>query len=295
MKKFDLLSTNKYLLSSDLERALETGKYNMVKETGCKYYKGIYLLKIKKLKSDGSLIYNYIHYNSMFNDLLLVYIYVRLRTSNLTKDEINSNLFLVDSELSFDNFTYLDDSINIFNNDLSYIVDSIKENFENKLIGDLYNILFKLNFRISNSDIVDVIKLENKNMYYDIIKKLYKNIVDINNDDILDYNNNENFYKYIKSKTFNLVDNCIIVTKDLDKLLNILNDNVKITQGLKSNRGQVNNLSHTLSMLDLDFRNTIYYHYRYHKIEHYLNVNKPLERSKFSFKNIHMNLGSVRY
>lgn len=63
MKKFNLLSTNKYLLNFDLEDALETGKYDMVKKTGCKYYKGIYLIKIKKLKSDNSLIYNYIHYN----------------------------------------------------------------------------------------------------------------------------------------------------------------------------------------------------------------------------------------
>ena len=53
-----------------------------------------------------------------------------------------------------------------------------------------------------------------------------------------------------------------------------------------------------LSNFDLDYRNNLFYHNRYHYNYNNKNISKPillLPRDKFSFNNIHMNLGPVRW
>lgn len=65
----------------------------------------------------------------------------------------------------------------------------------------------------------------------------------------------------------------------------------EITQGSKKLRGQINSLSYKLFCLDLDFRKSLYNHNEYHsQVLGY----PSLSRDKFSYNNIHMNLGQVK-
>lgn len=46
--------------------------------------------------------------------------------------------------------------------------------------------------------------------------------------------------------------------------------------------------------MDLDFRNSLYNHHNYFVEKGLIDKNLTLDKSKFSFKNIHMNLGNIR-
>ena len=65
-----------------------------------------------------------------------------------------------------------------------------------------------------------------------------------------------------------------------------------INQGSQKLRGQINGLSYKLFCLDIDFRKNLYRHNQYH----FLMSGYPnLSLDKFSYNNIHMNLGKVRW
>ena len=64
----------------------------------------------------------------------------------------------------------------------------------------------------------------------------------------------------------------------------------EINKGPQKWRGQISGLSYRLSCLDIDFRKSFYN--QYHSLmSGYSNIPK----NKFSYNNIHMNLGGVRW
>lgn len=70
------------------------------------------------------------------------------------------------------------------------------------------------------------------------------------------------------------------------------NYNVNVNTGPQSLRGEVNSMNNSLSILDMQYRDCLYNHNDYHSKL----CNRPkLQRSLFSFKNIHMNLAGVRF
>ena len=114
----------------------------------------------------------------------------------------------------------------------------------------------------------------------------------------------------------NIINSCVFIVKDKDKFINILPKTLfdkfegSINQGPQSTRGQISSSFNYLSILDKHFRDSLYYHNKHHHTEfisHYLNKRGVksdkdlegfvplLERKKFSFNNIHMNLGYVRW
>jgi hypothetical protein len=70
----------------------------------------------------------------------------------------------------------------------------------------------------------------------------------------------------------------------------IENRGLHINAGPQKWRGQVSSINNKLLCLDVDFRNSLYNHSVYHSA-----LNKPIPKDRFSFKNIHMNLGNVRW
>lgn len=65
-------------------------------------------------------------------------------------------------------------------------------------------------------------------------------------------------------------------------------------------RGSINSIASSLSLLDSDFRYSLYTHNYYHSKSLNRSGSNPrfikkLGESKFSFTNIHLNLGLVRY
>lgn len=107
----------------------------------------------------------------------------------------------------------------------------------------------------------------------------------------------------------NLLNSSVFVVRDI----NILIENVKkigycnINEGPQPWRGQINSISHFLSSIDTDYRINIYNHYKHHlelqancrhksTISGYtLHQEDIIPRSNFSFRNIHMNIGNVKW
>jgi len=154
--------------------------------------------------------------------------------------------------------------------------------------------------------------------------ELSKNLIFISNYEkmscLLDYSFSKNYYEYSKIIYNNIcpdkfIDNKILFNKDVElsnpfnKLLfvvqdkealfkNISDKGYNINQGPKKWRSQINSTNSFLNYLDTDYRNSLYNH----SILHYDkgNLDKSwkdeiLTRKHFTFRNIHQNLGNIRW
>ena len=83
----------------------------------------------------------------------------------------------------------------------------------------------------------------------------------------------------------------VFITNDIILLLNYLKDkNYVVNEGYKTwRKGENNSMNSLLSHWDLDFRESMYEHYIYHLNKGNINIDVPKKR--FSFNNIHLNLG----
>jgi len=137
---------------------------------------------------------------------------------------------------------------------------------------------------------------------------------------LLDNSFNKNYYEYSKILYNTLCPNTftnkriffnknIELTSPFNRLLFVVNDkktllkNISnkgyiLTQGPQAWRGQINSMNSFLNYLDVDYRNSLYNH----SIMHYSKGNldnswndETLTKKHFSFRNIHQNLGNVRW
>ena len=96
----------------------------------------------------------------------------------------------------------------------------------------------------------------------------------------------------------NIIDNCLFVVKDLNLFLETVRETNKhfvLSVESKNIRGQVNSINNFLSLLDMDFRDSLFNHYICHKNLWRWGGHADLTRPQFSFKNIHMRLGNIKY
>jgi len=137
---------------------------------------------------------------------------------------------------------------------------------------------------------------------------------------LLDNSFNKNYYEYSKILYNTLCPNTftnkriffnknIELTSPFNRLLFVVNDkrtllkNISnkgyiLTQGPQAWRGQINSMNSFLNYLDVDYRNSLYNH----SIMHYSKGNldnswndETLTKKHFTFRNIHQNLGNVRW
>lgn len=89
----------------------------------------------------------------------------------------------------------------------------------------------------------------------------------------------------------NLLNSCLFVVNGV-KLLksSIENKGYNIKGGPQSSRGQISSLSNQLNCMDGEFRYALYNHSLYHCSDY-----RQVAKDIFSFRNIHMNLGNVRW
>lgn len=117
-------------------------------------------------------------------------------------------------------------------------------------------------------------------------------------------------------ESLNILNSSVFIVKDINLLL----DNVKkigysdIDQGPQPWRGQINSMCHFLLAIDTHYRNSLYEHYTHHMEQEQAHHSDDLRmglhadrdymmpgydyllpRSKFSFRNILMNIGSVKW
>ena len=291
--KFNVLNSEIYLFSRSLENLLLYDVRPIDKN--CKYPKGVYLVKLKKLSSDNTIIFSYMYYNPLLTDCILAYLGYRFVDVNLLRNEINDVVVLIDNSLKLSLLSNKYES-NIFAFNEPVITNLINNIDEKVSLFDLYIFLRKLNLYMNVNDILNLMSLDINSKYYDIIYTIYKQY-----DSFINYSNyikEEDKKCWSMDNTYNLIDNSLIVCSDLTELLNKFNIlNLTINQGPQSRRGEVSFINNYLSHLDIDFRNALFYHYRHH----YNNNNKTnygmpiIPKGKFSFRNIHMKLGTVRW
>ena len=137
---------------------------------------------------------------------------------------------------------------------------------------------------------------------------------------LLDYSFSKNYYEYSKiiyntvcSDKFTnkkiFLNNDVKLTNPFNKMLFVVQDkealliNLKdkgysVSQGPQQWRGQINSTSSFLNHLDVDYRNSLYNHSTLHYSKGNLDNSwndETLTRKHFTFRNIHQNLGNVKW
>jgi hypothetical protein len=78
-------------------------------------------------------------------------------------------------------------------------------------------------------------------------------------------------------------------------LIGIKEKDYVINEGPIKCRLEINYLKSFLSSLDIDFRESLYNHNNYHVYKGTIRENDWLPREKFSYRNIHINIGGMRW
>ena len=291
---------NECLITPELERFLDNDD-NMSRGIG-KTSDGIYLIGIRVLnKEQKKLVYSYIYYDILFRDTLIYYLMSRNECINTMSREWGDYLVLLDNSLAnFTDYHPLDlntgktrDNIYRFYEKTS-LANYIKIKYEriNRSINKykllylyLISMIKKLIYIGDYSEMSKLINLLYNNNYNETLKIILCTET-ILWDEIENIDEHEQIDKIFY--------NCIFMVKNLNRFKdNIKSNGFEINEGPKRFRGQVNNINSFLSTLDMDYRNNLYEHYHYHTVDKKLGY--TLDRSKFSFRNIHMNKGNIRW
>jgi hypothetical protein len=92
-----------------------------------------------------------------------------------------------------------------------------------------------------------------------------------------------------------LLKDCLFIVKDIESLLMELKEKgFVVNKGTKGKREQLNSLSSFLGCLDGDYRQNLYNLQSQGVQSGYIPHGLQLARSKYSFKNVHMNMGNVK-
>lgn len=101
------------------------------------------------------------------------------------------------------------------------------------------------------------------------------------------------------TKLTNPFNKLLFVVKDKETLLkNISDKGYTISQGPQQWRGQVNSINSFLNYLDVDYRNSLYNHSKLHYSKSNLDnswKDETLTKEHFTFRNIHQNLGNIKW
>lgn len=128
--------------------------------------------------------------------------------------------------------------------------------------------------------------------YYEYSKIIYDNICSNKFTDNKIFSNSD-------VKLTNPFNKLLFVVQDKEALLkNISDKGYDINQGPQQWRGQINSINSFLNYVDTDYRKSLYNH----SILHYSkgNIDKSwkdeiLTKKHFTFRNIHQNLGNIRW
>jgi len=302
----NFLNLDKYIISRELQYALTQEKTYEDKDNNIADYAynmeyNVYLVMFRVLnKEKKSFVYNYIHYSHIFTYTLLCYLYTRNNVlGNIYKEpgffltildkyfignyEVNKNESLEDKLHIAKLYLDIDELLfNIINNQPLYLTVTVTETF--KLIN-------KLIYTTDNNHMGYLFKLaqERKDMLF--INEIFKSVN--NYQSLVDKLTEEQ-----ENPSISIINSCLFVVEDLDKLIKSIkdnNNNINVNAGPQPLRGQVNSINNFLSLLDMDYRNSLYNHNNYHSNRGYIGSNLKLDRNKFSFNNVHMNLGRTRW
>lgn len=286
------LDLNKYLISPRLHDTLING-YKLSKDrTINKREKGMFMVVFKTIKNEGKdvLIYKYIKYPTIFYECLESYIKIASSSLIVTNDICKGMDYI---------FFVLQNKENLTSGEFISEINKLKLDFDYKLANNNPTGIYPRNpvdmckMLLSGCPIygdeetmVDFIKLSLDRKLYDVMVKAI-NLYDFYG---------ESFTKTSYDK-FNFLSRVIFVTDDLDGLLKEIKVSIdgSVNQGPQTWRGQNDSLSHVINTIDTDFRLSMNRHNQYHVNKGNILRNNLIGRSKFSYQNIHLNIGNVRW
>lgn len=167
------------------------------------------------------------------------------------------------------------------------INESIKRDNKQFLVNyqRIINVILRLTYLLSTDKIVEVIDCAYK---HDFAKML----------NIFENGAGERFKEKtgleLKQIEASLLHRMIFVTTDLTKFIDtIKSKGYTINGGPQARRAEVNEMEAILTTLDTEFREAFYFNYMYNVS--LKTVQHVLSHKHFSFKNIHMKLGELKY
>ena len=295
-----LFSPDKYLFSKEFEDFLDYGyKTENRKFKHPKFsFIGLHVVgfRVIKDKNKDVLVYNSIYYDSYFTACMIDFLCFKHKINEKRYfNGFNNNLFLVDFFTRDEHSSESENTVNEFliKEWELYIIKNPEVN-----IYSFFNYMcVKTNILVSDIDkMCDLIELASKRLVGTFLRKLTFNSLGYLKPSL---------YEEFENKHYNILNRCIFITKDLNLLLSTLksrNKDLIINAGPQSSRGFLNSLTSSLALFDSDFRYALYTHNNFHANQQldYIIPNqtkkvKKLGVNKFSFNNIHMNLGNVRF
>ncbi len=289
------LDKSKYLFLNDngiLHQAFLTGVLHNKSENDGK----LFMIVIRVLnREDKILLYNNISYHPVLTIPLMYYLVNRNIFSSRIFKEPGTFLSLIDKScfnsgknylyFTEDQLSYIYKGLKIIK-DYDYTVETETEILLNETIGFVNSLCL-------NSDVSQMSKLVELAFFgkYSLYLKEIMNSEVINKklSCIPDSGINN---------SISLLNGCVFLTtnNNIDVFINSIRDKgFNINAGVKKHRGSVNSMNNFLNLIDQDFRNSLYLHNLYHVRHDTLNQRNALIKKHFSFKNIHMNIGDVRW
>lgn len=275
-----------YLIDDNLHNSLNNGYLVKSDITMKKNMKGVYLVVLRHLNKTGNiLIYKYLYYPNIFRYCLMSYFY------NIYESCIKNydNIFIISSEFKDYNF---DSNIN---NDFS----SLKEFYHKTNKVGLYkhlvsNILIPITLDIDNiSSLTD----------YSVKKDFYNVILQMLKPSVKDLTRYKIIFDKLKISlddrvvdNYNLLERFVFIVEDLDNFKSKLKEkNYVVNGGPQPWRAQSDSLMNKISIIDNHFRDSLDRHNKYHSFNGNIEPSQLIPVSRFSYRNIHQNLGNVRY
>jgi DNA-dependent RNA polymerase len=293
MENQNVLFKEGYLISNDLWLALRGNPFFNWSRRTDNNLRGVYVVTIRMVseKESNKLVYNYILYDSLFFECLLAYFLFKRKDSLAFRE--HGYYFTIFDVYSFrDNLSAEDGRktlVKYYNEKLFIYLN------KNKKLPFLYShvldFIYKINIFGDCDKMSYLIDLACRRLYLDFINNV---LHDFDSYNLFDGKLNT-ICKY-DTKDHNILKGCIFVVRDIHSLINSLVDKgYSINQGIQKYRGQINSANSLLNCIDIDFRDSLYNHNKYHIDMGTRPKDSYLTRDKFSFKRIHMGLGNVRW
>ena len=278
----NIINSEKYIISQELQEVLLKDNWAHESRVIVKDLPGVYLVMFRVLNNDSkTLVYNYIYYNNLLEQCVLYYI----RSTQYSPEyrEIGTFLSVIDEQ-------FFKDKIN----KLCMCVDTPsyqkieKSNFKDHY--ELLNLITKLIYIADYETMSKLLEFAYSDDYSNFIRLILKTIPRF------DVNKKFELSSFNRNKSISIINASLFVVHDVSRLIKHIKAlGFNVNQGPQPWRGQINSISSFLNSFDLDFRNSLYNHNKYHVEKGTISLQSQIARSKFSFKNIHMNLGTVRW
>jgi len=286
-----------------LHRSLEEGSF--CKDFNPDIYKGgVYLVMFRAFPKDNQieLVYNYLYYPSLFINSLIGYLYTRtdFRNSYLFK-EWGDFFCIIDVSLINSPFmSELIDEGTKVNDHYQELYFRTQRSINEQGWDNFYMMMFDIIKRLT---IIRELDMLVSFLDYIVNKKYFDFICEL----CPEYRNDSKISSLKEPKNYYLLKDCLFMVRDLDSLLKltgskytIVKSNKKLpkyifSKGNTKLRAQPNSINGFLNSFDEDYRNNLYSHHLHQIRLGLIPYQCELPRSKFTFRNIHMNLGNVRF